>query len=196
MVPDMTKEFKQLPSPHPDEFSLAPQVAKPIIGAVILAWTGLERDMNRFILTERMKRKFVHPPERKLSHRFRENLKEWITLFLGGGGKEAEFIRTEARLLQIIRNDIAHNIWTLRLDTQLGLAVNVVQENDRFWQEEEDWIAASQLTPPPRNPKAQPATFRTDTCFGSDLADATVRMDQLAGVMRNAEARHFSQEYL
>ncbi len=98
----MTQDFKPVPSPHPSESELGPVMAAPIVGNIILFWTEVERDMGRSIRTERMRLARQHPPDRKLSHKFGENLSEWLSYFVDTEKRKNE-IRTEAYRLQSIR---------------------------------------------------------------------------------------------
>ncbi|HVI78885.1 MAG TPA: hypothetical protein VM715_12135 [Candidatus Acidoferrum sp.] len=180
----MTKDFPRLPSPHPEERKLAELRAAPLIGKLILSWTELERDMNRAILNGRNIKEWKHPPDRKLS-RFQDNLNEWIKLFLGSHENEkAKEIRAETKRLQQIRNDIAHNIWMVRLDTTLGVAINIVQENWKFWEEEAQWGKRKRNKPE----KDRPETYRTTQYLEAFLLSAIHRIDELVIEMRTAEA--------
>jgi hypothetical protein len=158
----MTKDFPRLPSPHPEERKLAELRAAPLIGKLILSWTELERDMNRAILNGRNIKEWKHPPDRKLN-RFQDNLNEWTKLFLRSHDNEkAKELRAEIKRLQQIRNDIAHNIWMVRLDTTLGVVINIVQENWKFWEEEAHGVSANGTSPKKIGPRhtARPSTWK------------------------------------
>jgi hypothetical protein len=188
---DMTKEFTPLPSPHPEEWRLAPSRAAPIVGQIILEWTKLERDMNRAILTARMLRKRAHPAERKLSQKFRVNLNEWIRLFMPDHTEgERASLWSEMIRLHLIRNDIAHNIWTLRLDREFGVTFNVVRVNDRFWEQEAARLA-EQGENPGRQQKPAPETFPTGTYFEADLTRAIDDIARVMTSMRQIESTSF-----
>jgi hypothetical protein len=115
-------------------------------------------------------------------------LNEWIQLFLGSDENEkAEALREEAKRLQQIRNDIAHNIWKVRLDATLGVAINIVQENWRFWEEEAQWGKRKQNEPE----KDYPETYRTTQYLEAFLLSAIQRIDKLVMEMRTAEGPGF-----
>jgi hypothetical protein len=187
----MTKEFTPLPSPHPEEWTLAPSLAGPIVGQIILEWTKLEREMNRSILTARMLRNRTNPPERKLSDKFRINLNEWIRLFMPDHREgERASLWSEVIRLHLIRNDIAHNIWTLWLDREFGVTVNVVRVNDRFWEEEAARLA-EQRENAGRQQKPAPETCPTGTYFGADLTGAIDAIARVTTSMRQIESASF-----
>src|SRR5689334_8036468 len=102
-----------------------------LIGTVILAWTDVERDLNRQI---RSGRTFATRglADRKLSHKFRENLNEWLRLHVTGDDHERRRseIRDEATALHKIRSDLAHNIWVINTE-EPELRILIVQEEDQ-----------------------------------------------------------------
>jgi hypothetical protein len=149
--------------------------------------------MNRFIRTERLRTSDANPPDRELSTRFGTNLKEWLDFFVSDA-VEADNIRREAKRLQHVRNNIAHNIWMLRLDTQLGAVVNIVQENEDFYREEAEW-RDDQRTKGKRAQKPQPDQFLTDTYFEADLIKAANDMLKLSAAMRLAETASYAKRY-
>ena len=170
---------------------MAPSLAAPVVGQIILGWTKLERDMNRSILTARLLRNRANPPERKLSDKFRVNLHEWMRLFMPAhtDGERAS-LWSEVIQLHLIRNDIAHNIWTLRLDREFGVTVNVVRVNDPLWEEE-----AARLVEQPENPgrqqKPAPGTSPSGTYFEADLTGAIDAIARVTTSMRQIESASF-----
>ncbi len=146
--------------------------------------------MNRSILSQRLscKQDFAKP-NRKLSRRFADNLKEWLRAFMALPTYEEHHdeLREVLILLHRVRNDMAHNVWSLRFDQEQGLAVDVVQENPRFIEEDETW-SNKRRDGDRRGRKAPPETSWTKTYFHNELVDAIVAMKVARVLMRHLEA--------
>jgi hypothetical protein len=98
--------------------------------------------------------------------------------------KKQKRLEQKQNAFKQIRNDIAHNIWMVRLDTTLGVAINIVQENWKFWEEEAQWGKRKRNKPE----KDRPETYRTTQYLEAFLLSAIHRIDELVIEMRTAEA--------
>jgi hypothetical protein len=72
----------------------------------------------------------------------------------------------------------------VRLDTTLGVLINIVQENWKFWEEEAQWGTRKRNKPE----KDRPETYRTTQYLEAFLLSAIHRIDELVIEMRTAEA--------
>lgn len=174
----MTKEFKSTGPLHPESQQLAPALAAPLIGALIIGWTELERDMNRFVLTKRLSRKDDSRLDRKLSLHFKDNLNEWLIGYITDVGRR-EYFRREALALLNIRNCLVHNIWTIHLTNELNIVVNFVRENWKYMNEEECRSATLEQFPSRIVQKPAPVSFETSSITGSELGLAIDRIKTL-----------------
>lgn len=132
-APDQSK-----PVDIPQWFDAA-QRAAPLVGALVIIWSAfeiiLEEDIrdNRWIACKG----YTLPLDPRLPHKFRDRLNEWIRGLpeIGREG-EGDAFRIEVMRLAQVRNNIAHNIHGMWIDTgnQLRFFTSFPNKNyDREW---------------------------------------------------------------
>jgi hypothetical protein len=168
----------------------ARQRAAPIVGHIILNWTALDTGLVETIQMARMLSWVAQkapPPNREVSHKFRERLNEWIRLALPPLGRQSEgdALRTEVLRLQAIRDDVAHNIRTMWLDDSGDVVAMVFKENTRFSSAPlSAKRTAKGIELSPTNPQQQAfksGTYSEETLVRTidDIAAAFMKMQQV-----------------
>lgn len=115
-----------------EDWAVAATRATPLVGVIIITWAACEATMNTQVMRKRQIEKPGTWP--KLSHKFKERLNEWIRLCLipSGATANVELVREDLLRLQTIRNNLAHNITAMWIDTSKELRVFCTFENKNY----------------------------------------------------------------
>lgn len=186
----MTKEFPPVPNPHPDELVLGPQRAAPIVGRLILAWSEMVREMEKGIYRFRMFGP-EWPPVQHLRW-FDDSFKEWSNEIFGDDEREKNKLHDKVRSLKIVRDDVAHNIWSVRLDIDRGVVINIVQRNQNIIKEKESYAAKAKRDPR-RNPLTKPTFFKTVTYREENLERVIAEISEITSLMTKLQHEHFTR---
>ncbi len=106
--------------------------AAPLIGAIMLAWIDLERDLNRMILDDRLSDDRSNGiPTRVLDKYLSRRVDEWVRRFMPAptSGLDPTILFQQLDDLQTVRDDLAHNVWTYGIHDEFGLVINRVRAN-------------------------------------------------------------------
>lgn len=125
--------FESPPSVPFEDWTKAAKRAVPVVGIIIITWGACEAHMNTQTHRVRMDQNPTGGWPR-LSHKFKERLNEWIRLCLSTTTvcDDIEALRADMLRLQTIRNNLAHNIDAIWIDTSNELRIFCTVDNKEY----------------------------------------------------------------
>lgn len=165
------------PSVSDSDWQAAAQRSAPLVGVIIITWAACESTMDTQVMRARQAKDALDSWP-KLSHKFRERLNEWIRLCLAPSGQptKPDSFREDVLRLQTIRNNIAHNISAMWIDTANELRVFCIFDNKEY--EAED--AAFDYS---NGPHGAPWPIKAITYSGDELLAAHNEMRRILGII-------------